>query len=120
MCIRDRWPTDPAATFCALYPNAILGTCSTYDAVLTHGVDTGSIYYYDAQSGALVATVWYGASVRIRRCNGGPASFVEPTCDFQSNVCRPPGANGGAGGATGAAIARPSAGRAAEARGARG
>jgi hypothetical protein len=59
-----------------------LARCGPYDVATTFGVDSGTVAYFDASTGALAAvvdeTANFGGS---RACAAGPSGgFVEPDC----------------------------------------
>ena len=69
--------------------NAQLATCDGYRVVDFNFGDSGTQYYYDAISGALVAVVSEVAnSIGVQRCDGGPATFTLPQhCQPETPLC---------------------------------
>lgn len=79
------WPAD-IKSFCGTGVRSVVEGCDGYDVAIDHFVDTGTAYYYSASSGALVAVMSYGVSVRQTRCIAGPPGFVDPGCWRQNQV----------------------------------
>ena len=55
-------------------------SCGGYHELIIHGIDTGTRYYYDRRTGALVAVVNYGVPFG-QMCAAGPGAFLAPSCD---------------------------------------
>jgi hypothetical protein len=104
-CLAE-WPAELSA-FCSIgtapWFRGIRDPCGPYRVFVETWVDSGSVYYYDAASGELVAVVF--VQNYDRTCAGGPPGFVEPTplCDSlgTSLDCGGAGGAGGSGGADG-------------------
>jgi hypothetical protein len=74
--------------------------CGGYHALRLVGIDSGSRFYYDGTSGALIAIVDDGLGGT--NCGGGPSTgFVPPTCAAAASMMLPPqcAADGGVDGA---------------------
>lgn len=90
-CIMD-WPADPMA-FCATSAGkysvtmGVADPCAGYHAVLINGIDGGANYYYSLSTGKLVAVVAHDSNRPSALCQGGPADFIEPNCDFTYFYC---------------------------------
>lgn len=97
-CI-PKWPGD-ARAFCSTLGGLGVRDCNGYHVVLDQGVDTGSSYYYDTQTGALVAIEDWNANYWSLEC-AGPSTFTRPACSGKWTYidCRDAGAD--AAGATG-------------------
>jgi hypothetical protein len=74
--------------------------CGGYYALRQVDIDSGSTFYYDGTSGALIAIVDDGLGET--NCGGGPSTgFVPPTCSAAASTTLPPqcAADGGVDGA---------------------
>jgi hypothetical protein len=84
---------------CASGIGGTFGQCGAYDVINTHGLDNGSVSYFDHATGLLVAIIDWIAPDRVS-CSVGPASgFAEPTCQGPYTPCAsdggaPPDAGG--------------------------
>lgn len=100
------WPTDPVRALCALDPGSSVGTntsCGGYQLLVSQGTSASTHFYYDSQSGALVAITRTDATTMARSCVAGPSGFSEPPCEYGLTPC----ADAGVGGASSADAAAP-------------
>ncbi len=82
---------DPTRFDCA---HTSVGACGPYDVAVAQRVDAGTISYYDASSGELVAAVEYGGAPgpTAERCAAGPSDgFAVPSCPQAAFVSSCPG-----------------------------
>lgn len=100
VCI-TQWPGDPLA-FCSGLGRFGVQDCGGYHVIRDMGTDTGTAYYYDIQSGNLVAIEDWNANDWSLACEG-PSQFMPPACSGKWTYPHCPDANGagGMGGATG-------------------
>jgi hypothetical protein len=108
------WASAQKATsWCPLFPNALgIGTtpCGGFDVVNITGADWAAVYYYDSQSGALVAIAGAGNENPLGGCIAGQlpnvslADCIADAGTSQPNVCQDrgeAGANDGSNGEVG-------------------
>src|SRR5207245_2580144 len=62
-CILSWSEAQQASTWCSRFPNErlVIVGCAEYDVVVVSATDTSTYYYYDPQTGALVAIEGHGA-----------------------------------------------------------
>jgi len=67
--------------------------CGDFDIAGAASGDVGTLYYFDATTGALVARV--ASTLCASTCAGGPSTFVPPTCTPTPISCPIPDAGPG-------------------------
>ena len=89
-CAQNQCPTYPPPLTGPCGLREIDMNCGGYIAVNDHGVDFGTVSYYDRKTGQLVAVVSFNANGGGSMfCDAGPTDgFVPPQCSGTSmNVC---------------------------------
>jgi hypothetical protein len=89
VCVRDLTTAETSTGWCqdmgvALF--AYYATCDEYVLVYASGIDSGSVYAYDAATGELQAVLWY-ANVN-GGCLAGPPEFEFQGCRGRSPICQ--------------------------------
>jgi hypothetical protein len=100
-CATAQWPTctgdwasalrnPPGGQGCSSWSTAF---CGGYHVLSQQGIDSGQYYFYDPQTGQLVAIVSTG---NVEVCLGGPADFTFPSvCSQGMSACDQGGADSG-------------------------
>ena len=89
VCVRDLTTAETSTGWCqdmgvALFANYV--TCDVDVLVYASGVDSGSVYAYDAATGELQAVLWYANA--DGGCLAGPLEFEFQNCRGRTPICQ--------------------------------